>query len=673
MRYLHYTNYQSGHSGLSNGIMSIEVGVVLAHLTNRLLVLEGNVSPPANIVTYDGRVSNLKPSRITDLVDLPVPWLDLEAVDLQGLESLDLTELSLADFAFYFPPTLDLASSDATSFARDRDHWLTVTGAHEQVPVLRLTEKPRAGGATDGHRNNLCFYSYLFYLNDETRRSVYRLLQRMQAKRPFAELARRVARDLGPFNAVHLRRGDFKVTYGVTTLNRKPAEAIEAMDQLFERKDPLVIVTDERDDPFFLELKRAYPRHHFIDWHILDHYGAEFAALPQNDSLSLAYLSQLVAGEAKEFIGTMTSTFTGLIQRYRGNGGKQEAFRYLWNELPEPADDIERGRHAISDCVPLDRGQMIEQFAGPYSWNRVSPLLSPAWMREWPESFLLPETIATGALPSRPVGGGGAAISPLAAPAIVPVIHVTFENLQVAVWSKDAALLKRLAPTLGTEPGTQGRNVIDNIELSMTGASACIELRGRAEKTFSDKAQLLATLKRTIAAIFASARHSYAWLSAAAYAKGGRGLLIAGDTGDPGDAFRDTLRDNGWTLLDGELVAIRLEDLAIVPLGACAQTAPSPPPEGSPERVATAFENLVIARKAPLHARDVSFAPLSPAAAVAALIGASLDFRVDQHRAMELLCRVIENRRAAQLRFSRPDEAARLISRWADGLLEVAA
>ena len=93
MRYLHYTNYQSGHSGLSNGIMSIEVGVVLAHLTNRLLVLEGNVSPPANIVTYDGRVSNLQPSRITDLVDMPVPWLDLEAVDLKGLESLDLTEL----------------------------------------------------------------------------------------------------------------------------------------------------------------------------------------------------------------------------------------------------------------------------------------------------------------------------------------------------------------------------------------------------------------------------------------------------------------------------------------------------------------------------------------------------------------------------------------------------
>ena len=74
MRYLYYTNYQSGRSGLSNAIMSVEAGVILAHLTNRLLVLDGNVSPPANIVAYDGRVNNRQSSRVTDLIDLPVPW-----------------------------------------------------------------------------------------------------------------------------------------------------------------------------------------------------------------------------------------------------------------------------------------------------------------------------------------------------------------------------------------------------------------------------------------------------------------------------------------------------------------------------------------------------------------------------------------------------------------------
>ncbi len=85
MRYLYYTNYQSGHSGLSNGIMSIEVGAVLAFLTNRFLVLDGNVSPPANVVTYGDRVDNSRPSRVTDLIDIPVAWSEPDELELDGL------------------------------------------------------------------------------------------------------------------------------------------------------------------------------------------------------------------------------------------------------------------------------------------------------------------------------------------------------------------------------------------------------------------------------------------------------------------------------------------------------------------------------------------------------------------------------------------------------------
>ena len=92
MRYLVYTNYESGNSGLSNGIMSIEIGVGLAFLTNRFLVLEGNVSPPANIVSYGGRVDQERPSRVTDLLDLPVPWAEPGEVDLAGLAARELTD-----------------------------------------------------------------------------------------------------------------------------------------------------------------------------------------------------------------------------------------------------------------------------------------------------------------------------------------------------------------------------------------------------------------------------------------------------------------------------------------------------------------------------------------------------------------------------------------------------
>jgi hypothetical protein len=663
MRYLFYTNYRSGNAGLSNGIMSVEIGVILAHLTNRMLVLDGNRSPPANIVAYDGRVDNREGSRVTDLIDIPVPWAEPDAVELEGLDSLELTDRSLGELVFYFPKTRDVSSDDARSFARGREHWLTVNGEHERVPVLRLSEAPLVPGSRE-HRNNLGFYSYQFYLADETRASVFRLLQRMQAKPPFAELAARVARELGAFNAVHMRRGDFKVTYGVTTLERKPWEAIEAMDAVFSRSDPLVIVTDERDDPFFTEIRAAYPHHCFIDWHILDHYGADFAKLPRTDSLSLAYLSQLVAAESKEFIGTMTSTFTALIQRWRGNRGKREAFRFLWNELPEPGQPFERGRHAVNDCIPLERGEMVEQHEGPYSWNRVSQLLNPAWMREWPESFLTPEALATGALAARRESVSAGVPSRRTDAARQSAVMVGFESLQVAVRSADATLLQRLAPGLGARPGTPAVNVIANLDITRTGTSCRIDRRGRPDAVMCDEDRLADVLKREIVTIFAQARIRYAWLAAAAFARSGRGLVLAGEVGPAEDSLRRALETNGWDVLDGAAVAVRIEDLMIVPLGARNVPEGAAPPA---RRVPTTLCGLVVATRASLHARD-AIAAASPAATVAALIGASLDIKVDRTRAIRHLCRIVEQQPVARLDWNHPQEAARLVTEWADTL-----
>jgi len=664
MRSLYYTNYQSGVSGLSNGIMSIEIGVILAHLTNRLLVLDGNISPPANLVTYDSRVNNEVGSRVTDLVEIPVPWIEASKVDLSELESAELTRLDYWDFAFYFPKTLDVSSHDARAFARDRTQWVTVTGEHDRVPVLRLSEEPLTPDPVTGRarnrRANLGFYSYQFYLDQATRRSVYRLLERMQAKKPYAELAARVARDLHSFNAVHFRRGDFKVTYGVTTLDRKPSEAIEAMAPLFSRKEPLVILTDEREDPFFREIKLAYPEHLFIDWHILDHYGAEFAKLERTDSLSLAYLSQLVAAESKEFLGTMTSTFTALIQRYRGNRGKREVFRYLWNELPDSGAKFERGRHAISECIPLDCGRMVDLFQGPYSWNRVSQELNPAWMREWPESFLLPEVLQTGSLVKEKETVTYPTSHESSGFIKEPVLYVGFENLQVAIRCEDGALFKRLGTELGADPATRARNVIAHFDITQ-GASYGITQRGHAKGTFCDKNELPIELKRQIATLLAGVRHNYSWLTSAAFAKDGRGLVIAGDVDDANDQFVCLLEARGWRSIDRKLVAIRADDLMVIPFGAQTQGEASAPQV----RFAVPLDRLVIAKKAPLYARDTRILPMSPAHGVAALVGLSLDFSVERDRAVEKLCRLIEQRPAALLHCSRPDEAAEVISRFA--------
>jgi hypothetical protein len=244
---------------------------------------------------------------------------------------------------------------------------------------------------------------------------------------------------------------------------------------------------------------------------------------------------------------------------------------------------------------------------------------------------------------------------------------VSFENLQVAVWSTDAALLQRLAPDLGARSGAGASNVIANLEVTASDAGCRIEQRGRPEGMDCDAARLPFLLKREIATVFALARRRYAWLHAAALSRSGRGVVIAGDTGGPNDSLLRALESHGWVLQDGSMSAIRVEDLTVVPLGARAQ------PEGAAAqagRVAVPFAGLVVATRTLLHATDAP-APLSPSAAVAATIGVSLDFSIERTRTVTHLCRLLEQRPAAQLHWSRPDEAARRLTHWADALSAV--
>ena len=650
MRCLFYTNYQSGHSGLSNGIMSIEVGVVLAFLTNRFLVLDGNVSPPANVVGYGDRVDNNHPSRITDLIDIPVAWSEPDQVELAHLRSRELSDVHLGRAAFYVPGTVDPNSADAESFANGRTRWLSASGALADIPVLRVTEDNNR----EHPRYNLSYYSYFFYLDDETRRSVYRMLQRMQPKRQLAELGQRVAADLGSFNAVHLRRGDFKVTYGVTTLDRQPWEAIEVLDHHFRRQDTLVILTDERDDPFFDEIKAAYPHHVFIDHHILDEYGRDFEALPHRDSVALAYLSQLVAAESNDFIGTMTSTFTAITQRYRGNRGKPELFKFLWNEIPERGDRLERGRHPVSECIPLDRGIMVEESSGPYAWNRYSARIAANWMREWPESFLTPEVLETGKRNTAAIAR---------TPPILQIqsecsqVEVTFEGLSVILRCRVPCLTTRLGESFGSRPNAAAENVIDEFEIDERDGLYRVLRAGNEVVTAGNYEELARMLKLQVAPLFVDARRRHVWLEGFSFCRAARAVVLVGDLGTENDWLPDALCCNGWELLWDDVVPIRIEDCTVTPFGR------STWPRGAALRIDRASYPLsgLIVTEYRLHQRD-RLVPLSPSVGVAELIGKCIDFRSDRERAVQRLCRLVEKKRVGMLSFSSAERAVDVLT-----------
>lgn len=649
MRQLYYTNYQSGKSGLSNGIMSVECGVVLAFLTKRFLLLDGNVSPPANIVSYGRRVDNSSPSRVTDLIDIPVPWSEPDERELGQLASAELTEHSLMDCMFYMPGTVDINSPDAVDFARGRSHWLCETEQLAQVPLLRVSEQPMAPGR-EHHRHNLCFYSYLFYLDDETRRAVYQLLTRMQAQQPYADLARRVAADLGDFNAVHMRRGDFKVTYGVTVLDRQPWEAIDAMDHHFNRDQRLLICTDERDDPFFDEIKTTWPDHVFVDHHILDNYGREFAALPKHDSLALAYLSQLVAAESSDFIGTMTSTYTAMIHRMRGNRGKREQFKFLWNELPEPGELLERGRHPVSECVPLENGIMVPEFDGTYSWSRFTRLLNPAWMREWPESFLTAKVLATGALArtdsrdSLPASKGAETAEAMAC----------FEGLRVRIKSAVPGLAVKIGRNLHNGMAGEKGNVIADIEITFRFGCYSMKSQGATFAEVRDETEVTKAVLAHLVPLFSSVRKNHCWFSGMVFEKAGKVFLVVGDwkLDDASTPVTDALCSAGWELLGYEVIPVRTDSCTVIPLTRSVWPKNS---AAQPEYQECKLDAIVYGSRQ-LHNRGALFA-LSPSAAVAELVRASRDFSLDRDKAIKRICELVEQVPVYQLSYSRTEEA----------------
>lgn len=649
MRQLYYTNYQSGNSGLSNGIMSIECGVIMAFLTKRFLLLDGNVSPPANIVSYDGRVDNSSPSRVTDLIDIPVPWAQPDEQDLIQLASSELTEHNLMDCMFYMPGTVDINSPDALDFSRGRSHWLCETEQLSQIPLLRVSEQPLVPG-TDHHRHNLSFYSYLFYLDDETRRAVYQLLTRMQAQKPYAELASRVAADLGDFNAVHMRRGDFKVTYGVTVLDRQPWEAIDTLDHHFGRDQRLLICTDERDDPFFDEIKTAWSDHVFIDHHILDNYASDFAALPKNDSLALAYLSQLVAAESMDFVGTMTSTFTAMIQRLRGNRGKQELFKFLWNELPDPGERQERGRHPVSDCVPLEAGVMIPEFNAAYSWSRFTHLINPAWMREWPESFLTAKALASGAL-----AGAESSTSPVVGDDVKTAeVMAYFEGLRVKIRSAVPGLAFKLSKQLYNEMSGDNSNVIAEIEITFYFGRYSLISQGVTFAEVTDETEISRAIIAHLIPILCSVRKNHSWFNGMVFEQAGKVILLVGDwkLDDATAPIADVLCSSGWELLGDEVIPVRADSCSAIPFARCAW-----PKNTSAQREHKICKlDAVVYGSRQLHNRGSLFA-LSPSAAVAELARTSRDFCLDRDKAIKRLCELVEQVPVYQLSYSRTEEA----------------
>ncbi len=224
-------------------------------------------------------------------------------------------------------------------------------------------------------------YSSYFLVDQSSRRHLIRFMKSVVPKPCYLDFANQVVARLDSFDAIHIRREDFSaltlgnIGYEGTSIAQNVATVIES-------DSVLVICTDGRivSPEFFGPIERAFANHLYLDEYILGDAKLRemYLNLPRQSDVVMALITQLVAIQSGTFVGTLFSTFTGIVHRERGfRDGVDNRFLFVHNPFPE--------------IVPYDACAFLECCEGPYSWNRIAypvPYKNYPWFREWSESYM---------------------------------------------------------------------------------------------------------------------------------------------------------------------------------------------------------------------------------------------------------------------------------------------
>lgn len=347
---------------LTNVRMGTEIAVGLAHLTGRRLwaSFDRPIPRAPRSSIPDGRLG--RPATVVDLFELPVPIVhpdEFAEVEAARTDTIEWPDFSTA--VCVVDGDVDLEDVELRDFANGRTTF--VRPPMSQSSVVSITGRP------------LGFYSYFFRASPAVRRGLHAVLRGVRPRRPYVELASSIARDLGPHNAVHLRRSD--LTIGIPAYGHVTPDVIAGNLAAQLDTDETLLVCSEVDagDELFDPLRRRFRELVFANDLILGDHGERFFGLPRHEDNALGLVTQEVASRSARFVGTIGSTFTAMIQRNRLVRDADETFRYTADYTPPG---------------PMFRnGEFIEIAAGCYSWNRLGYSMSPdvlSWFREWPES-----------------------------------------------------------------------------------------------------------------------------------------------------------------------------------------------------------------------------------------------------------------------------------------------
>lgn len=340
-KYLAYSPYRSG---LGNVIMSYECALALASITNRRLLL----APTAHLTHIKAHRKEINHS-FWDLFDETITKQEFDIADYHTHADFQgKFEQLQTDFSWF--ENLPNITNDCYNWKPDpRETVYYMTGSnicfvnelwrYKDTEDFKLFTGPRRIIDVNWSHKYLLFennlfqnYWYMIYPGGPKERNQLKnkINKVIRYKQSFydkfeASLMNRI----GPYNAVHVRRGDFFIQFGYSI--RTVDEGHKLLEQLLRVYDPgkpLYIATDESDSSFFDPVKQVFKSVYFIN-----NIAGELSELDR------AVLDQIICSRADEFYGIKNSTFTRRINVMRGLEGRLARDNMGINELDNPESE----------------------------------------------------------------------------------------------------------------------------------------------------------------------------------------------------------------------------------------------------------------------------------------------------------------------------------------------
>lgn len=366
---IYFESYQKGYIGLNNQLISYTLCVSLSNFLERDFFYDydrPSATPPDYAVNskLKGKFKILmdsKRSLVTDLLNIPVPRC--YEID-RNVEN----KIRYDDIMKRFMTTREQRAQYENTlfwdfFSLNRKHLIK-----EELQNFDLIEIGES---------NLVNVSYFYFLNKKDKTE---LLNSVKIKYTDAieRLANKISFELGKFNSIHIRLGDFLIVRareGYQMRIERFRKYLEA--NVTDQTLPILIATDAlHEKELFAKLLKDY-KCTFIDELIFNEYSKEFGELEFTDFNVLTAINQLLCAGSESFIGTAGSTFTGIIHRLRQERFDKTDFNF------HPDDRINKLLTFEYKIKPDHKGF--------FDWNRYSIFSGsssdPGWMREWNYNF----------------------------------------------------------------------------------------------------------------------------------------------------------------------------------------------------------------------------------------------------------------------------------------------